>query len=57
VALWGARNPDQLDPIDEVSGWSLTDDDLAEIDRILDETIEDPIGPEFMAPPSRDELE
>jgi len=57
VALWGARNPDQLDPIDEVSGWSLTDDDLDEIDRLLDETIEDPVGPEFMAPPSRDDLE
>jgi aryl-alcohol dehydrogenase-like predicted oxidoreductase len=57
VALWGARTPDQLDPVDEVSGWSLTDDDLADIDRILDETIEDPVGPEFMAPPSREERE
>jgi aryl-alcohol dehydrogenase-like predicted oxidoreductase len=56
VALWGARTPDQLAPIDEVGGWSLTDDDLAAIDRILDDAIDDPVGPEFMAPPSRDEL-
>jgi len=57
VALWGARRPDQLDAVEQVSGWSLTDDDLDEIDRILDETIEDPVGPDFMAPPARDELE
>lgn len=57
VALWGARTPDQLAPIEEISGWSLTDDDRAEIDRILDETIDDSVGPEFMAPPSREELE
>ena len=57
VALWGARTPDQLDPVDDVSGWSLTEDDLAEIDRILDDTIEDPVGPEFMAPPSREDIE
>jgi len=57
VALRGARRPDQLDAVEQVSGWSLTDDDLDEIDRILDETIEDPVGPDFMAPPARDELE
>lgn len=57
VALWGARTPDQLDPIADVSGWTLTDEDLAEVDRILDAAIDDPVGPEFMAPPSRDELE
>jgi hypothetical protein len=26
---------------------------MAEIDRILAETITDPVGPEFMAPPAR----
>ncbi len=57
VALWGARTPDQLDPIDDVGGWSLSEEDLDEIDRILDSTIDDPVGPEFMAPPSRDDLE
>ena len=52
TALWGARRPDQLRPVDEVVGWSLDAAAKAEIDRILRETITDPIGPEFMAPPS-----
>jgi aryl-alcohol dehydrogenase-like predicted oxidoreductase len=53
TALWGARHPDQLQPVDEVRGWSLDASAKAEIDRILRETITDPVGPEFMAPPSR----
>jgi aryl-alcohol dehydrogenase-like predicted oxidoreductase len=53
TALWGARRPDQLGPIDEVSGWSLDGAAKAEIDRILREEIPDPVGPEFMAPPAR----
>jgi aryl-alcohol dehydrogenase-like predicted oxidoreductase len=52
TALWGARRPDQLRPVDEVVGWSLDAAAKAEIERILRETITDPIGPEFMAPPS-----
>jgi aryl-alcohol dehydrogenase-like predicted oxidoreductase len=54
TALWGARHPDQLQPVDEVTGWSLDASAKAEIDRILRETIADPVGPEFMAPPARD---
>jgi aryl-alcohol dehydrogenase-like predicted oxidoreductase len=53
TALWGARHPDQLRPVEEVVGWSLDASAKAEIDRILRETITDPVGPEFMAPPSR----
>jgi aryl-alcohol dehydrogenase-like predicted oxidoreductase len=53
TALWGARHPGQLQPVDEVTGWSLDADAKAEIDQILHETIVDPVGPEFMAPPSR----
>jgi aryl-alcohol dehydrogenase-like predicted oxidoreductase len=53
TALWGARNPSQLSPVDEVSGWHLDAAAKAEIDRILHETITDPLGPEFMAPPAR----
>ena len=52
-ALWGARRPGQLDPVDEVMGWSLDAAAKAEINRILSETITDPVGPEFMAPPAR----
>ena len=51
VALWGARNPEQLNPISTIWDWKLTKGDLLEIDRIIDETISMPIGPEFMAPP------
>src|SRR6204780_686306 len=53
TALWGARHPGQLDPVDEVTGWRLDAPAKAEIDRILRETIADPVGPEFMAPPAR----
>ena len=53
TALWGARHPGQLQPVDEVSGWSIDATAMAEIDRILKETITDPVGPEFMAPPAR----
>ena len=57
AALWGARHPGQLQPIDEVFGWSLDTAANAEIDRILHESITDPVGPEFMAPPPRPKLE
>jgi aryl-alcohol dehydrogenase-like predicted oxidoreductase len=53
TALWGARHPGQLQPVDEVMGWRLDTAAKAEIDRILQETIIDPIGAEFMAPPAR----
>jgi hypothetical protein len=42
-----------MQPVDEVSGWRLDAPAKAEIDRILDATIRDPVGPEFMAPPAR----
>jgi aryl-alcohol dehydrogenase-like predicted oxidoreductase len=53
IALWGARRADQLSPIEDVVGWRIDDSTTAEIDRILRETIKDPVGPEFMAPPDR----
>src|ERR1700732_4430867 len=53
AALWGARHPGQLQPIDEVFGWSLDAAAKSEIGRILRESITDPVGPEFMAPPAR----
>jgi aryl-alcohol dehydrogenase-like predicted oxidoreductase len=57
TALWGARHPGQLQPIDEVFGWSLDTAAKAEIDRILREATADPVGPEFMAPPPRSKVE
>jgi aryl-alcohol dehydrogenase-like predicted oxidoreductase len=50
-ALWGARQPDQLAPMDGVGGWALDEVGKAEIGKILREEITDPVGPEFMAPP------
>ena len=50
IALWGARRVGQLDPVPEVMGWRLDEEALKEIDRILSDTIHDPVGPEFMAP-------
>ena len=51
IALWGARRPDQLRPAQDVMGWTIDEAAMREIDRILAETIKDPVGPEFMAPP------
>jgi aryl-alcohol dehydrogenase-like predicted oxidoreductase len=57
AALWGARHPGQLEPIKEVFGWSLDSAAKTEIDRILQASITDPVGPEFMAPPPRSRVE
>jgi aryl-alcohol dehydrogenase-like predicted oxidoreductase len=54
TALWGARNASQLDAVEQAFGWKLSSGDYAEVDRILRETIKNPVGPEFMAPPSRE---
>ena len=51
VALWGARHAEQLGSVEQVMGWQLDRETLDEIDRILRDTILDPVGPEFMAPP------
>jgi aryl-alcohol dehydrogenase-like predicted oxidoreductase len=51
IALWGARNPGQLDPIVDVEGWHIDAPTKAEIDAILKRCIVDPVSPAFMAPP------
>jgi aryl-alcohol dehydrogenase-like predicted oxidoreductase len=53
TALWGARHPGQLDGVADVMGWKLDAAALAKIDRIIAECVRDPVGPEFMAPPTR----
>jgi aryl-alcohol dehydrogenase-like predicted oxidoreductase len=53
TALWGARNAKQLQGVEEAFGWKLSSNDYAEVDRILRQTIKNPVGPEFMAPPTR----
>ena len=51
IALWGARKPDQLNGLEGIWGWKLSSEDFTAIDKILEETIKHPVGPEFMAPP------
>ncbi len=51
IALWGARRPDQLDPVSEISGWHIDDATRRDIDAILTRCVTDPVSPEFMAPP------
>jgi aryl-alcohol dehydrogenase-like predicted oxidoreductase len=53
IALWGGRRPEQMDPLPEIFGWHLDEAAMAAIDQILRETVKDPVGPEFMAPGSR----
>jgi hypothetical protein len=53
VALWGARHPEQLQTVDNVEGWKLDADASKAIYSIVRDTVSDPIGPEFMAPPAR----
>ena len=52
IALWGARRPEQLDPVDEVAGWRIDAASQAQIEAILKRCIKDPVSPEFMAPPT-----
>lgn len=51
IALWGARRPEQLSPVEDVLGWHIDAEGSAEIERIVAEHVGDPVGPEFMAPP------
>jgi aryl-alcohol dehydrogenase-like predicted oxidoreductase len=52
IALWGARRADQSDGLEEIFSWSLDEAAMRAIDAILARNILDPVGPEFMAPPS-----
>jgi aryl-alcohol dehydrogenase-like predicted oxidoreductase len=53
IALWGARRPEHLDSIPDILGWKLDSSAMRDIDRILKDTVKDPVGPEFMAPETR----
>ena len=53
VALWGARHPEQLAPVADVSGWKLDRGALKIIGDIVRVFVTDPVGSEFMAPPPR----
>jgi aryl-alcohol dehydrogenase-like predicted oxidoreductase len=57
VALWGPRHPSELVPVDELMRFHLDAEARAYIDSVLGETVQDPVGPEFMAPPVRPRTE
>jgi len=50
AALWGAKRPDQLDAVQGVSGWRIDAQSMAEIGRIVSESVQDPVGPEYLTP-------
>jgi aryl-alcohol dehydrogenase-like predicted oxidoreductase len=53
AALWGARHPEQMDALPEILGWTLSVEDFQHVELILEECITRPVGPEFLAPPTR----
>ena len=53
IALWGARKPEQMDGVDTIDGWKLTDECFTEIDHIIQKTIKSPIMTSKMGPPVR----
>ncbi|HET8701095.1 MAG TPA: aldo/keto reductase [Nitrococcus sp.] len=53
AALWGARQPHQLDPVVGALGWQLDTETKTIIDELLVRHITAPIGPGFMAPPNQ----
>jgi len=36
IALWGARKPEQLEPLNDIFGWKLSEEDFKEIEKILE---------------------
>lgn len=53
VALWGAWNPEHIEDVNLLSNWNVDQELRHRIEQIVNETIRDPVGPEFLAPPSR----
>jgi aryl-alcohol dehydrogenase-like predicted oxidoreductase len=53
VALWGATHPGELAPLNDILGWHLDDEARKHVDEVLAQSIKDPVGPQFMAPPER----
>jgi aryl-alcohol dehydrogenase-like predicted oxidoreductase len=55
VILWGARRHEQLDAVASVMAWKLDEAAMAEIDRIVEESVTDPVGPEYLTPRVRED--
>jgi hypothetical protein len=39
-------------PLDDIDGWHVSDSFKYAVEELLQETVIDPVGPEFMAPPA-----
>ena len=52
LALWGARSPEQLEPLEQIDGWRIDERTGREIEAILARCIVEPTSPKFMAPPA-----
>ncbi len=57
IALWGARKPEQINGVNEIWDWSLNQQDIIIINNLINTTISEPVGSEFMAPPEHDHKE
>ncbi len=55
VALWGAKQPSQLAAVDGVMGWHLDERAWEAMTQIVEQTVEHPIGPEYLTPGVRGE--
>ena len=52
IAIWGGRRPEQMALLDDIDGWHISDSFKYAVEELLQETVIDPVGPEFMAPPT-----
>jgi len=52
ITIWGGRKPEQMVALASIFDWSMDGACLSAVDSILAEAVKDPIGPEFMAPPT-----
>lgn len=50
AALWGAKGPEQLNAVEGISGWKLDHSAMAAMDAIVRESVQDPVGPEYLTP-------
>jgi aryl-alcohol dehydrogenase-like predicted oxidoreductase len=55
IALWDARQPEQLAPVGAAMGWKLDEMAKRHIENVIRHTVRHPIGPEFITPSRRSE--
>jgi len=53
IPIWGPSQTSHLFDLTTLNSWNLKPRDFQEIDRIVESTILDPVGLEFLAPPTR----